>query len=130
MVIITFIISIVSLVIAIIALLGVSIAINGLISNKVISDLQKQQKKDNIRETDEYIQGANEGRDLVWLTIQLALFQMFKDAEIFDYEGSVENLSSKMTALIDDNKYCLDLHKELISYLKEQDHDSNNSNDY
>ena len=122
------IVGIVAIVISIIALAGMAIAINAIIDQNFRSHMQTPtEKSENSAEFD---RGYEVGTGGVWSAVQLAVFDMFREADIFDYEGTMENLSSKVSKVIKDEKHRTKLHSDLDEYMKRTENDADDSNDY
>jgi len=123
-VILSLILSVIAIVIGGIALLSTSMIISKLIEKNYFPTPTENTKSDTSPQA-EYERGLMEGRDSTWYAIQLSLFNMFKNADIFDFEGSVENLQTNLSQVITDPKLRDTLMDELTEYIK----GSNNGND-
>lgn len=118
MVLTSLIISIISLVIALISLLGFVILLNSIINQNFRQNIQNSNISNE--ETPVYQDGYKVGSSSVWGAVQLAVYDMFREADIFDYEGTMENLTSKVSKVITDDNFRENLHKELDEYMKRE----------
>ena len=121
----TLIIGILAFVISIIALLGLGIVFNTLIDQKSNSYAPNNTIKSD---ESEYDKGYHVGSNGIWNAVQLAVFDMFREADIFDYEGTMENLTSKVSKVISNEQFRTKLHSDLDEYMKRTDNDP--SDDY
>jgi hypothetical protein len=122
-VILSLILSVIAIVVGIIALFATSMIISKLIEKNYFPNPAETPKSDT--EIPEYDRGFADGRNSTWYAVQLSLFSMFKDADIYDYEGSVENLQKLLIKIIEDPKLSETLIDDLAEYTKGRDNDSN-----
>ena len=111
------IIGVISLVISVISLLAMAIVVQSSLNN---NHTQSQQHNPTQTSNDhpEYDRGFSVGSTGVWNCVQLAVFDMFRSADIFDYEGTMENLTEKINILMKDDEFRTKLHSDLDDYMK------------
>ena len=120
------IVCVISIVLSLISVMLSFLVVSKMVDHKLIQTNNIDPNSEN------FIQGFNDGRDFTWNDILLSYFEMFKDADIYDYEGSVENLTNRMNKLNKDNALRETLTKDLTDYMEYyMKGDSNdNANDY
>jgi hypothetical protein len=111
------IVGLISLVISVISLLAMAIVVQSSInSNNTQSHNPTQTHTSN--DHPEYDRGFSVGSTGVWNCVQLAVFDMFRSADIFDYEGTMENLTEKINIIMKDDEFRTKLHSDLDDYMK------------
>lgn len=78
--------------------------------------------------SEEYKSAFAAGRDHVWTTVQLALFDMYRNLDILDYDASVDQISNRMDTIIRDDDLRYDIIEAFKQYMEEQD--GHSSDDY
>lgn len=105
----------IALAISIISLFGVAIVFNALISQ---TNAHQNTNTQPTPENEEFNRGYTVGSTELWAAVQLAVFDMFREAEIFDCEGTLDNLTTKLTKVIQDESFRDTLHTDLQEYMK------------
>lgn len=111
------IIGVISLVISVISLLAMAIVVQSSLNNNHTQS-QQHNPTQQTKEHPEYYRGFSVGSTGVWTCVQLAVFDMFRSADIFDYEGTMENLTEKINILMKDDEFRTKLHSDLDDYMK------------
>jgi len=110
-----FVLGIISFIISMFALLLNAI----ILLNSVSQPTEDKGEVDDDEISQEYISGASDGRSYFMHLLQLSVFNMFKDAEIYDYETTLEQLNRYLTKLETDPSATIALGHELRQYLTE-----------
>ena len=86
------------------------------------------QQNHNHKDIDDVIEDNFEaGREFAWATTQIAVYDMYRNLEILDYESHMDALTDRMDKITKDDNYREDLIKTFRQYAEDLygDNDSN-----
>lgn len=78
--------------------------------------------------SEEFKEAFETGRNHVWTTVQLSIFDMYRNMEILDYDAQLDELSKRMDLIVSDDSYREMVIEEFKAFMEERDDGS--SNDY
>jgi hypothetical protein len=84
-------------------------------------------KSSDISEEDLYEFGYEEGKEIMWLTLKLAYFDMYSKMEILDFDSQLEETYERLHLISTNKEYCDDVLTNYKKYMESSENDLDNN---